>query len=50
MGKDGKTQIQLSRRTVECLKKIGKKGETYDDVIRRLICKVHPELEDEFSN
>ena len=47
---DDKTQIQLSKRTVECLKKIGKKGETYDDIIKRLICNVHPELKSEFYN
>jgi len=42
--KDEKTVIQLRKITVKCLKKIGKKGETYDDIIRRLICEIYPEL------
>lgn len=33
----GMTTIQLSIATREELMKIGRKGETYDDVIRRLI-------------
>lgn len=31
------TTIQLSKTVRERLKKLGKKGETYDDIIRRLI-------------
>ena len=31
------TTIRVSKETQEMLKNIGKKGETYDDVIRRLI-------------
>jgi predicted CopG family antitoxin len=31
------TTIQLSKETREKLKEIGKMGETYDDVIKRLI-------------
>jgi predicted CopG family antitoxin len=31
------TTIQLSKQTREKLKEIGKMGETYDDVIKRLI-------------
>nr|MDO8083142.1 hypothetical protein [Candidatus Freyarchaeota archaeon] len=31
------TTIQLSKAVREQLKKLGKKGETYDDIIRRLI-------------
>ena len=31
------TTIQLSKQTREKLKEIGKMGETYDDVINRLI-------------
>ncbi len=42
--KHDKTAVQLSKKTVECLKKIDNKGEIYDDVIKRLICEVHPEL------
>lgn len=42
--KHNKTAVQLSKTTVECLKKIGNKGETYDDIIKCLICEVHPEL------
>jgi predicted RNA-binding protein YlqC (UPF0109 family) len=29
--------IRVSRETVEALKEIGRKGETYDAIIRRLI-------------
>lgn len=31
------TTIQLSKAVREQLKKLGRKGETYDDIIRRLI-------------
>ncbi|WXG39836.1 MAG: hypothetical protein WED07_03260 [Candidatus Freyarchaeum deiterrae] len=31
------TTIQLSKSVREQLKKLGRKGETYDDIIRRLI-------------
>mgnify|MGYP000448040562 CR=1 FL=1 len=31
------TTIQISKETREMLKELGKKGETYDDIIRRLI-------------
>lgn len=37
MSKESVTTIQLSRETRELLKKFGKMGETYDDVIRKLI-------------
>ena len=40
MGKSGKkseTAIWISRKTKEALREIGKKGETYDDLLRRLI-------------
>jgi len=41
---DDKTQIQLRKVTIECLKKLGIKGETYDIIIKRLIHKVYLEL------
>ncbi len=31
------TTIQISKETREMLKELGKKGETYDDIIRKLI-------------
>ncbi len=31
------TTIQLSEETREELKKLGKKGDTYDDIIKRLL-------------
>lgn len=31
------TMIRLSKETVEELKKLGTKGETYDQIVRRLI-------------
>ncbi|GEM_PF-1019662 len=31
------TTIQISKETREMLKSLGRKGETYDDIIRRLI-------------
>jgi len=33
----GTTSIQLTRATVERLKKEGKMGETYEDVVKRLL-------------
>ena len=33
----GMTTISLSRETVNVLKQIGRKGESYEDIIRRLI-------------
>lgn len=32
-----KTMVRLSREVVEELKRIGKKGESYDDVLRRIL-------------
>ena len=37
MSDNSYTTIRLKRETVEILKEIGKKSETYDDVISRLI-------------
>lgn len=37
-----KATIKISPETRDLLKEIGKKGETYDDVIRRLVREVHP--------
>jgi len=34
------TSIPLMKETVERLKKIGNKGETYDDIVRRLMKEV----------
>jgi len=31
------TTIRLKKETVEKLKNLGKKGETYDDIVNRLI-------------
>ena len=39
MAKENATTIQLSRETRDQLKQFGKMGETYDDVIRKLIRK-----------
>lgn len=33
----GKTNIQVSRETRDYLTKLGRKGDTYDDIIRRLL-------------
>ena len=33
----GKTNIQVSRETKDYLTKLGRKGDTYDDIIRRLL-------------
>jgi len=32
-----KTQVQLEKETVRILRSLGKKGESYDDVIRRFL-------------
>jgi hypothetical protein len=32
-----KTQVQLDTETVKILRSLGKKGESYDDVIRRFL-------------
>jgi hypothetical protein len=37
------TTIQISKETRELLKQIGRKGETYDQIIRRLIKQVYGE-------
>lgn len=37
MSKKEKTTIEISKETREQLKELGKKGETYDSIIRRLI-------------
>lgn len=37
MAKEGKTTIELSIETRDKLKELGKKGETYDEIIRRLL-------------
>ena len=34
------TSIRVKKETVEMLRELGKKGETYDDVIRRLLNRV----------
>lgn len=34
---DSKTNIQVSRETRDYLLKLGRKGDTYDDIIRRLL-------------
>ena len=39
MSKEDATTIQLSRETRDLLKNFGKMGETYDDVIKRLMQK-----------
>ena len=37
MSERKKTTIELSKETRDMLKDMGKKGETYDSIIRRLI-------------
>jgi len=37
MSKEDVTTIQLSRGTRDQLKELGKKGETYDEIVRRLL-------------
>ena len=41
MNDKDKTSIQISRNTKEELDKIGKKGDTYDSIVRRLIKSGH---------
>jgi predicted CopG family antitoxin len=40
MAKEEITTIQVSKEVREMLKELGKMGETYDDVIKRLIKKI----------
>ena len=35
--KEEKTTIELSKETRDKLKELGKKGETYDEIVRRLL-------------
>ena len=37
MGQEDATTIQLSRETRDQLKELGKKGETYYEIVRRLL-------------
>lgn len=37
MGQEDATTIQLSKETRNKLKELGKKGETYDEIVRRLL-------------
>ena len=37
MGKENMTTIQLSTETRDQLKELGKKGETYDEIIKKLL-------------
>lgn len=37
MTKEDATTIQISKETREQLRELGKMGETYDDVIKRLV-------------
>jgi len=37
MGKEEKTTIAISKETRDQLKDLGKKGETYDEILRKLI-------------
>ena len=37
MAKEDVTTIQLSRGTRDQLKELGKKGETYDEIIKKLL-------------
>lgn len=39
------TTVQLLKTTVERLKKLGSKGETYDDIIQRLLEPAEKEVE-----
>jgi len=34
---ESKTNIQVTRKTRDYLAKLGQKGDTYDDIIRRLL-------------
>lgn len=35
-----RTSISISRKTHECLSTIGKKGDSFDDIIQQLLSKV----------
>jgi len=37
MAKEDVTTIQLSKETRDRLKELGRKGETYDEIVRRLL-------------
>lgn len=37
MSEDGETSIKLRKETRDALKSVGKKGETYDGIINRLL-------------
>jgi len=37
MEQENATTVQLSKETRDQLKELGKKGETYDEIIRRLL-------------
>ena len=43
MEEEKKTRIQVTKKLTEALKDLGKKGETYEDVIWRLIEKTEEE-------
>lgn len=45
MAKENITTIQISKEVRDELKELGKMGETYDDVIKRLV-KISKECED----
>jgi len=44
--KEDITTIQISKATRDELKKLGKKGETYDAIIRQLLNLRHPNLKE----
>ena len=37
MVSEGRTTVELSKETRDQLKDLGKKGETYDEIVRKLI-------------
>jgi predicted transcriptional regulator len=37
MSREGRTTIELSNETRDRLKELGKKGETYEEIIKRLL-------------
>jgi len=37
VSREGKTTIELSKETRDQLKELGKKGETYEEIIKRLL-------------
>jgi len=37
MNREGKTTIELSKETRDRLKELGKKNETYDEIVKKLI-------------